>query len=253
MTRFARSKIAWLREIGIARRVAQWHHRRVRLATILVVLVSALATRAEAGLKLTLKVPAPLAVAFASDGDAPGLARALDGMGLGSLAGAGEGIVITGRSLRTTAHQPLTTVNGSVIAAQPVAGGVDDAAWLALAQLEQLSDRRRSLVIVGHLVDDDGRTRLLTRAGSEGIIVREYADAAELALHDRPWRRYSQARELPAAPPPPPPVASPVVGACVAAPSSPARPLPQWPAFALLGLAGALALRVSRRDSARAP
>ena len=51
----------------------------------------------------------------------------------------------------------------------PVRGTVDDAAWLALVQLEHVSNHRRTLVVVGHLVDDAGRTRLLERAKHEHI------------------------------------------------------------------------------------
>src|SRR5207249_7362757 len=68
MTCLARSKIAWLREIDIARRVAQCHHRGVRIALVIATLFVAAPPAHSCPAPTAPYWPGPVAVAFAAAG-----------------------------------------------------------------------------------------------------------------------------------------------------------------------------------------
>lgn len=192
----------------------------MKLAAVLLALASA-ATTADAR---------PGAVAYVADPSDTGLATYIDGRGHGGVSDGSLGMVVRGSSIAVPLG-PLASVRGSVLWGD-ARGDVEDAVVIALAQLDRATTLPK--VVVVHDVGDEhvrDRLRARTRAAGSQIVFEMSQSGLQLRIDHIELE--PQTVTIP--------------------PRSPDRdPAPMWPGFALLGLAGAIALTASRRAAPRA-
>jgi hypothetical protein len=227
MTVLARSKIAWLRKIDIARSLAQCHDQGVRIALVIASL--AVAAPAANACPAPVEAPcgaatcwhAPVAVAFVADPGEAGLVASIDDAGFGGSEWPEHsiGVLVTGSSVRYVG--PLAGMTSDPLRT-PGVGTRDDAVDLAIAELERTDLRQRALYVLGP-VDMATFSRYREQARRSGIDTYVWPAAApSLAPRSLDFARPERQR---------PP----------AAPHEPSR----WPAVALLLAAAALSRRIT--------
>ncbi|MGE5186270.1 MAG: hypothetical protein ACM31C_29650 [Acidobacteriota bacterium] len=168
---------------------------------------------------------ADFAFAVVSDGDAPGLAAAIDRLGFGGWPGDSVGLVVTGATIAEPLA-PLVTISGDRLQGQPATGDVAYAADMAFDYVEGTRFHLHAMYVIGQM-SPDARDRLHARARALHVHLAEYDTADQVA---RPRPRCEAQLVLPDPRPQP------------RAPSSPSK----WPAVALLVAAAYLSRRALR-------
>ncbi len=171
---------------------------------------------------------ADFAFAVVSDGDAPGLAAALDRLGFGGWPGDSVGLVITGATIAEPLA-PLVTISGDRLQGQPATGDVAYAADMAFDYIDGTRFHLHAMYVIGKM-STEARDRLHARARALHVHLAEYDTADEVAQprpHSAPQLVLPDPRPQPHEP---------------AAPSRPSK----WPAVVLLVAAAYLSRRALR-------